>query len=140
MKRLRRISCLSVSSAILGCGAAIHWQESCGCAPLWPALVQELGLPSNTAESTLTPVFVAASIRKRLEESDRPIPSLTEIRSLGPLSETVCSAHLSRTVRCTYWLWEHEGDYRGIQVDVQSRFDPPEITVNGKYVFDKNDG
>lgn len=124
----------------LGCGAAIHWQASCGCAPLWPGLAQELDVPKNTTEQSMTPALVATHMRKRLEAGGRSGAFLNEVRSIGPFSEQVCAYYVSQTIRCTYWLWEHEGAHRGIQLDISESwegYNPPELIVDGTYVFEK---
>jgi hypothetical protein len=78
-------------------------------------------------------------MRKRLEGRDHSLLLLKEVRSLGELSGRACSEYLSNTIRCTFWLWEHEGTYRGIQVDISARFDPREVSVTGTHVFAKNE-
>ena len=136
MKRLRTVAVSGVA-ALVGCGAAFQWQESCGCAPLWPALAQELNFPDQSVESSITAQAVAEHMAERLKRRDQGSRTLDAVRSVGPLSENSCFQHIWNSYRCVYWLWRDGSAHRGIQLDIQHDARTSELHVTGAYIVER---
>jgi hypothetical protein len=107
------IACIWAGAA--GCTGAVSWQSACGCVPASVGLAEDLALDPNTQ---FTPIVLADAVESRFSSLGVPV-KLASLRSLGAAFEQTCFERPEFRLRCTFWLWYHEGTNRGIELNVR---------------------
>lgn len=132
IKRPSAVACLL--GAVAGCTGAISWEPACGCVPAYVQLAEDLALDSNTQ---FTPGLLTEAVEKRFASLGIPV-HLEGVRSLGFMFRENCYRRPEFGVRCTFWLWHHEGTERGIELNVRedgfTRSEQPQF--NARYVYE----
>jgi hypothetical protein len=99
-------------------------------------MADDLGIDLNTQ---FTPEGLVEAVDHRFSSLGVPV-NLEGLRSLGYAFHENCYSRPNSRLRCTFWLWNHEGTGRGIELNVRedgfTRFGGPQVSAH--YVYESS--
>ena len=106
----------ALSVVLLGCAGGV-WEDACGCVPAWVGFASELGNPEPWSPQMVEPRAVSTTVWKYLNKQARPA-TVDAIRSMNSTFHGACFED-GAVISCTVWLWEREGEERGLRVEIR---------------------